>query len=425
MNAKFSLRWRALSALALGAMILAAGCNGSKEGTDNNSTSTSTSSGSNEPSNTGAKRPAVTEKGNPFGDKIKVGLVASITGSEAPWGLDAQDGAQMAVDEINAAGGINGKKVELIVGDSASDPEKGKNATLNLMSQGSVVLVGEVASGITIQMAKAAFPKGIPVVAIGATRDDITDEGNNVFRVCYIDSFQGPVMAEFGYNEKGLRKVAVLTDKKLPYSTGLSNTFMAHFKKLGGEIVTEEFYEKGQSDFKAQLTNIKDKNPDGLFLSGYFNEVGPIARQAKDLGLNVVLMGGDGWDSPEIINSGGQGLIGGFFCNHYNGTDTRPEVQQFLSKWRTKHEGKDPGTTMGALGYDATMLALDAIKRAKSQDSAGVIAALDETENLKLVSGDVTLKGRGGNPSKRALVVEVTQAGFVFRKAYEPKDLSQ
>lgn len=421
--------WSLLAAAAVG--IAAIGCakagEGDSTGTGDNSSSSSSSSGSS------AKRPAVSGTGNAVsGDTIKIGIVASLNGDQKPWGDDSVGGAKIAVEEINAAGGIDGKKVELLIGDSNSNPEQGKSACEKLISDGCIGILGEVASGITIQMAKSAFEKGVPVVAIGATKDEVTDEGNNIFRVCYIDSFQGPVMAEFAYKDLGLRNVAIMTDKKLPYSTGLSDNFRKHFEKLGGTIAVEEFYEQKQTQFSAQLTNIKAKNPDGLFLSGYFPEVGPIARQAKDAGLNVKIMGGDGWDSTELINTGGEGIIGGYFCNHYNNKDTREEVQGFLSKWREKNGGKDPGTTMGALGYDGAALMIDALKRASAKkpatlNSAELLTALEETEGFKGVSGDISLKGMGGNPAKRALVVEVRPLpdGFVFKKAFMPEDLTK
>lgn len=425
---KSNLKWNQwIPAAALGVALAfgAWGCTGEKstENVPPTSTTASTESGANSPAKT---RPAPTATGNTTtGDKIKLGIVASLTGDQKPWGDDSIAGAQLAVEEVNAAGGINGKMVELVQGDSNSNPEQGKTAAEKLISDGVVAMIGEVASGITIQMAKACFEKGIPLVAIGATKDEVTDEGSNIFRVCYIDSFQGPVMAEFAYNELGLRNIAIMTDKKLPYSTGLSNNFRKHFEKLGGTIVAEEFYESKQPDFKAQLTNIKAKNPDGLFLSGYFTEVGPIARQTKDVGLTVKVLGGDGWDSKEIINSGGEGIIGGYFCNHYSDSDTRAQVQDFLTKWKAKHSGQTPGTTMGALGYDAAWLVMDAMKRAAKPDSKDIMDALENTENLECVSGTITLKGMGGNPPKRALVVSVTKDGFSFAKAYEPKDITK
>lgn len=375
-----------------------------------------------------ASRPASTSVGNQVSDVIKIGLVASENGELKPWGQDCVSGAKLAEDEINATGGIEGKKVQILVGDSSSKPEQGKSAAEKLITDGAVVIVGEVASGITAQIEKAAFSKGIPVVAVGATRTDLAAEGNNFFRVCYIDDFQGPVMANFAYNELGLRKMAVLTDNKQTYSQYLSKTFAEKFKALGGEIVAEQSYEGAQSQYNGQLTEIKSKGPDGIFCSGYFSEVGPIARQARELGLtkeSVKLLGGDGWDSTEIVNSAGDAIVGGYFCNHYNNEEDRAEVKDFLKQWQAKYKTL-PGTTMGALGYDATRLAIDAVKRAfasaKGQpvNSKLVIDALENTENFKGVSGSITLKGQGGNPPKRALVVEIQADGKQkFRKAYE------
>jgi branched-chain amino acid transport system substrate-binding protein len=287
--------------------------------------------------------------------------------------------------------------------------------------------MGEGSSGITGQMAQACFEKGVPIVAVGATRTDLSNTGANFFRVCYTDDLQGPVMAKFAYDDLKLRKVALVTDKKQPYSTGLSDSFRAYFTKLGGEIVDEQFYESDQTQFSGQLTNLKQKSPDGLFLSGYFNEVGPIVRQARQAGITVPVMGGDGWDSSEILNTGGDAILGGFFCNHYNNEDNRPQVKEFLAKWKAAYPNNPvPATTMGALGYDATALTLDALKRAKGLTSKDLIAALEETSGYPAVSGDITLKGQNGNPPKRAIVVELdkkVQGGQKFAKAYEASEI--
>ncbi|RYG25023.1 ABC transporter substrate-binding protein [bacterium] len=347
----------------------------------------------------------------------------SLSGENKPWGDDSLEGAKMAVAEVNAAGGINGKQVELLVQDDASTPEGGKSAAEKLLSQGVVELLGEVSSSITIQIANSAFEKNVPVVDIGGTKPEITDIGSNIFRVCYTDDFQGPVMAQFAYEELGLRNVALMTDNQQAYSQGLSKTFKEHFEKLGGKIVDEEKYNTSDTAFQGQLNAMKAKNPDGVFMSGYFTQVGPIAQQARAAGIKAKFLGGDGWDSPTLLDSGGNAIIGGYMCNHYNNKEDRPEVKEFLAKWKKAHGGKEPGTTMAALGYDAAAVGLNAIKNAKSPDTAGIIAALDETENFKAVSGTITLKGGNGNPTKQALVVEIRplSEGFqVFRKAYTP-----
>lgn len=356
------------------------------------------------------------------GDTIKIGLVASLNGASKPWGEDCKSGAQLAVDEINAKGGIQGKKIELLIEDSNSQPADGRNATQKLVSEGVICVLGEVASGITKPMTEVTFAAGVPQVAIGATAVNITQDYANVFRVCYNDDFQGPVMAKFAYDVLGARNVAVMTDNKLPYSQGLSKSFKAAFEKLGGKIASEEFYEQGNAQFTGQITNLKSKNPDGIFLSGYFNEVGPIAKQLQQNGVTVPLFGGDGWDSTELINSGGQAIVGGYFCNHYTSTEDRAEVKDFLAKWKAKYGGQ-PGTTMGALTYDAANLVIDALGRCKELTAKELMAQIDATENFKGVTGTMTLKGQNGDPRKSALVVKVTRTGFEFAKSFAPEEL--
>jgi branched-chain amino acid transport system substrate-binding protein len=357
------------------------------------------------------------------GDPVNIGLVASQNGDLVPWGVDCINGAQLAIDEANAAGGFNGRPFKLIIQDSASTPEGGKSATEKLVQEGVVGILGEVASGITQPMSQVTSANNIPHIAVGATKTTITDIGPNVFRVCYTDDFQGPVMAKFAYEGLGLKTVAIMTDEKQPYSQYLSQMFKEYYTKLGGKIVAEESYESKQTTFTAQLTRIKAKSPQGVFLSGYFNEVGPIVRQAATLGIsNVKYFGGDGWDSQELISSGGDAIVGGYFCNHYNEHEDRPKVKSFLEAWNKKY-GKAPGTTMGALGYDAAALMIDAIKRANSTDKQPVIDAIENTVDFNGVSGTITLKGMGGNPKKPALIVEVTKDGFNAVKTYQYEEI--
>ncbi|MDX2064357.1 MAG: ABC transporter substrate-binding protein [Fimbriimonadaceae bacterium] len=416
--------WNWKTAVATLALAVAVGCSGGGESTTpTNEGKTPDAGGTSAAARPTPTAPTVKAEG----DTIKIGIVGSLTGDQKPWGDDSIKGAEMAVAEFNAAGGVNGKKIELLIGDSASKPDQAKSATEKLLSDGVIGIVGEVASGNTIQIASAAFEKSVPVVAVGATRTDLTDKGTHVVRVCYTDDFQGPVMAKFAYDDLGLRKVGIITDNKAPYSQGLSKSFEKTFKELGGEIVGEVFYETGQTDFTGPINEIKGKTPDGLFLSGYFPEVGPMAQAIRNSGMkDVKLLGGDGWDSPQILTSGGDAILGAFMCNHYNNKESRPIVQEFLTKYKKENGGKEPATTMAALGYDAMALILDAVKRAKSLDSVALMEALNETEGFEGVSGTINLKGRGGNPDKQALVVEIRPLaeGFqVFRKAYAPSDL--
>ena len=356
---------------------------------------------------------------SPVQESIRFGLVASITGDLKPWDEESVRGAQLAIEEFNANGGASGRKVDLIIADGESRPEAAKAAAEKLISEDKVVLLlGEIASGLTMQMAQAATPAGIPLISIGATRTSLNDGRPNLFRVCYTDSFQGPVMAKFAFEELKFRRIGIVTDKKQPFSTGLSDGFRDSFTKLGGHIVDEQFYETGDTEFHGQIANLKSRRPDGVFLSGYFNETGPFARQARESGLNVKLMGGDGWDGSEILRSGGDAILNNYFCTHYNNRENRPVVKQFLAKWAKKYGG-EPSTSMGALAYDGAMLACNAITRAATIDAAGLQNAIEDTVGFQGVTGTITLKGRNGNPPKRAVIVKITKNGQEFVKAYE------
>lgn len=367
------------------------------------------------------------------GDTIKIGIIASLNGELRPWGIDCYEGAKLAVDEINSAGGIDGKQIELIRQDSNSKAEEGKTAAEKLASEGVLGIIGEVSSSITLQIKEVAVAKGIPQVAVGATNPKVTQNSNGlVYRVCYTDDLQGPVMAKFAYDYLGIRNVAVMTDQAQAYSQGLSEAFINAFEEMGGTIVDEQSYETKQNQFGPQITAIKSKNPQGIFISGYFNEAGPMARQIRQQGLSkedVVLFGGDGWDSSEIVASGGEAIVGGYLCNHYNDEDTRPQVAEFLAKWKAANlETEKPGTTMAALGYDATALMIDALKRCAAAgdalNSTNLAKHLGETEGFEAVSGTITLKGTDGDPPKRALVVQLEQDGSQsFVEDYEASEV--
>lgn len=360
----------------------------------------------------GAAREVPTAEGNKQeGDTIKIGHIASLNGEQQPWGIDSQRGAELAVEEFNKAGGKDGMKVQIIHEDTGSKPEGGKSATEKLIGDDRVIaVIGEVASGITLPAAQVCQENGVPMVAVGATRIDVTEIGAAIFRACYTDDFQGAAMAKYAYEDLGLRNVAILTDKKLPYSTGLSDVFRNVFQKLGGKIATEEFYEAGNIDFKGQLNAMKGKNPDGIFASGYFTEVGPIARQKKSLGMDIPMFGGDGWDSRDLLTSGGDGIIGGYFANHYHASEDRPEVKRFVESFRAKY-GQDAGTAMAALAYDATNVVLEAIKKADTLDSKTLMRLIAETKDLQAVSGSITI-GPDGNAQKPILVLKVDKDGF-------------
>ncbi len=394
-------RWAALAAFAA---ILGTACNGGSGSTSGNG-GTGGASGSN------SKRAMPTAEGNKAeGDTIKIGMISSLNGDNQPWGVDSKKGAELAVEEFNAAN--PDMKIELIVEDTNSKPEGGKSAAEKLVGDDKVLaVIGEVASGVTIPAAIVCQENAVPLVAVGATRVDITENGGAIFRACFTDNFQGAAMAKFAFDELKLKNVAIFTDRKLPYSTGLSEVFKQAFESFGGKIAVEEFYESGGNvDFKAQLTKIKAASPDGLFCSGYFTEVGPIARQREQIGLDVPMFGGDGWDSTKLIDSGGSGILGGYFLNHYHNSEPREEVKNFVAKFTAKF-GQEPATAMGALGYDATMVVLTALKASGARDSKSLITAIQGVKDLKGVSGNITI-GEDGNAQKPALVLQVEKTGF-------------
>ena len=365
------------------------------------------------------KRPTPTEIGNSAENTktIKIGLIAPESGPLSPWGIEIYRGAKMAVESFNKNNSIRGKKIELLVGDSASRPDQGKTAAEKHIANGAIGLVGDLSSGITAAIAQSAFEKGIPLLTVGGTNPAITDIGSNIYRICYTDDIQGPVMAKFAYEELNVRKAAIFTDRKEPYSVGLSKGFRKKFEELGGEIIDEQFYEAGQTQFNAQLTNLKMKHPEALYLCGYYPEVGPIARQAANFKIKAHCLGGDGWDTDDILTSGGKAILGGFHTTHYNIFEKRPVINNFINKWKETY-GYHPKTVPSALTYDAFKLLIDCLQRCKKLDSQSLTKALEETENFDGVTGNIGFKNMNGNPRKGAVVVKVTPSGRILQKSY-------
>jgi branched-chain amino acid transport system substrate-binding protein len=261
------------------------------------------------------------------GDVILVGEFSSLTGGTATFGQSTHNAIMMAFDEINASGGVLGKKLKVLVEDDQSKPEEAATAVTKLISQDRVVAVlGEVASSRTLAAAPIAQSNKVPLISPSSTNPRVTEVGDYIFRVCFIDPFQGSVMAKFAASTLKLTKVAILRDIKNDYSVGLADVFIERFKEMGGSITSDQSYSEGDTDFSAQLTSIKASNPQAVFVPGYYTEVGLIARQAKSLGLNVPLLGGDGWDSPKLTEIGGPALNGSYFSNHYSVDDPKPEI---------------------------------------------------------------------------------------------------
>ena len=338
-------------------------------------------------------------------DTILLGEVGSLTGSEATFGISTRNAIELAINEVNAAGGVKGRKIEVRVYDNQSKPEEAAQAANRLINQDNVLLIlGEVASSNSMAMAEKAQPAKVPMISNASTNPKVTEIGDYIFRVCFIDPFQGYVMAKFAHDNLKLNKVAVLRDLGSAYSQGLADVFERKYTEMGGKIVAGETYTKGSTDFRSQLTAIKRASPDAIYIPGYYNDIGLIARQARELGITATLMGGDGWDSEKLFELGGSAVEGSYFSNHYSPDDPNPRVQKFIASYKAAY-GSVPDS-LAALGYDAAMVAVDAIKRAPSFDRAAIRDAIAQTKNFHGVTGSITLDEKR-NATKSAVVLQV------------------
>ncbi|MCC6335309.1 MAG: ABC transporter substrate-binding protein [Myxococcales bacterium] len=349
---------------------------------------------------------------------ILLGEVGSLTGSEAAFGVSTQNGIELALEEANAAGGVKGKKLAVRVYDDQSKPEEAAAATTRLITQDKVVaILGEVASSNSLAMAPIAQEAKVPMVSPSSTNPKVTEVGDYIFRVCFIDPFQGFVMARYAHEELKFKKVAILTDKKSAYSEGLTEVFQRKFAEMGGKIVGVEAYAKGDTDFRAQLTNIKKLKPEGLYVPGYYQDVAIIAEQARELGLKVVMMGGDGWDSEKLFELGGSAVEGSFVSNHYSADDPSPRVQDFIKKYQAKF-GAVPDS-LAALGYDAANVTIEAMRRAPDLSGPSLRAAIAATRDFPGVAGTITLDEKR-NPVKPAVVLTIEGGKFKYKSTIAP-----
>jgi branched-chain amino acid transport system substrate-binding protein len=355
--------------------------------------------------------------GSAADDTIKIGEYACLTGQTESFGTASHQGVQMVIDDANANGGILGKNIKLITEDDQSKPGEAATAVRTLISRDHVVaLIGEMVSSRSLEAGPIAQQNKIPMVS-GSTNPNVTKIGNYVFRVCFIDSFQGTVMAKFALNTLKKTRVAVLTDVGQDYSVGLARSFKEHFTKNGGMVVAEQSYSSGDQDFKAQLTSIKAANPEAIFVPGYYNEVGLIALQAREFGITVPLLGGDGWDSPMLTQIGGAAMEGNFFSNHFSTEDQSPIIQDFIREFK-KRFNQDPDG-IAALGYDAAKVLLDAMTRAGGTEPAKVRDALAATRDFQGVTGRITID-ENRNANKSVVVLTIKDKGFHYVETIAP-----
>ncbi|MGB7923103.1 MAG: ABC transporter substrate-binding protein [Pyrinomonadaceae bacterium] len=366
-----------------------------------------------EPRNSGGR--------NRSGDtgSIIVGYYGDLSGRTSNFGQSTRNGAMMAVDEINKAGGIAGRQVKMIVEDDQGRPEQAATVVTKLINQDKAhALLGEVASGNTLAAAPKAQAAEIPMITPSSTADSVTEVGDYIFRVCYTDSFQGEAMAKFAANSLKAKRAAVLLDFNSPYSRGLTRVFKENFVKLGGQIVTEQSYTQGDRDYKGQLTSIRPANPDVIFIPGYYGEVGVIAKQAKELGINQPLIGTDGWDAPQLFELGGDALNGSFMSNHYSVDDPAPAIQKFVADYKAHYNGAVPDA-LAALGYDAMNVLADAIRRAGTTDGPKLRDAIAQTSNFAGVTGIISINAER-NAIKPIVVLRLENGKYIYQETLQP-----
>jgi|KBSSwiStaDraftv2_1062776.scaffolds.fasta_scaffold190460_2 branched-chain amino acid transport system substrate-binding protein len=356
------------------------------------------------------------------GGEIVVGYYGDLTGRTASFGQSTRNGVEMAVDEINKAGGIMGRKVRVIVEDDQGEPNKAATVVSKLVNQDKVhAVLGEVASSNSLAAAPKAQEAKVPMISPSSTNPNVTQVGDFIFRVCFIDPFQGDVMAKFAAKNLKATKAAILYDFNSDYSRGLREFFTRSFKASGGQIVAEQSYTQGDRDFSGQLTQIRAANPDVIYVPGYYGEVGVIANQTKQLGIKAPLLGGDGWDSPQLWQLGGASLNGDYISNHYSVDDPMPAVQKFVADYKERF--KLSPDALAALGYDSMRVLADAITRAGTTDGTKLRDAIAATKNFPGITGTITID-KDRNSVKSAVVLKLQDGKFVYDTTIYPEGMT-
>jgi len=355
---------------------------------------------------------------------IKIGMVSPLTGDVKTFGESTRNGFTLAIDEANSQGGIIGKMIKSFIADDRNDPTEARNAGSKLLNQDGVkLIIGSVSSKCSIPLSEVCQTATAVMITPTSTNPKVTVNDDNtrkdfIFRACFIDPFQGMVAAKFAIEDLKAKTSAILYDVGNDYVKGLAEFYRDNFQKLGGKLVAYESYTKDDTDFSALLTKVKRADPDILYIPDYYNKVGLIAKQARQLGIKAVLMGGDGWDSPDMLKIAGDAINGGYFTNHYSPNDPRPEVQTWVKKYETKFGSKPDA--LATLAYDATTLMLEAIKAANSDKPSEVRNALQNFKGLKTVSGSISYDA-SGNPIKDIVIMKYTKTGQEFVTSVKPE----
>jgi branched-chain amino acid transport system substrate-binding protein len=356
-------------------------------------------------------------------NKVRLGAFMSLTGDTAQYGISALNGMRMAVEEANGAGGAAGRRIELIVQDTRSDAVETEVVVRRLAQEAHVhALIGEVVSSRSLAAARVAQAERVPMLTPSATSPEVTAQGDFIFRSCYTDTFQGAAIAHFAAGALGARRAAVLLDQDQRYSVELARYIREEFARQGGEVVVEQEYREGAADFSVQLAEVGASKPDVIFIPGYYLEAGLLARQAKQIGIDAPLIGGDGWDSPRLYEIGGQALAGDFFSSHFSAEDPDPQVQRFVADYRRLF-GSTPDS-FAATSYDAARIMLAAIARAPSLERTAIRDSLAATRDFPGVTGNVTFNAER-NALKPVVVIRIGDNGKQSVESHvRPEDLA-
>ena len=364
--------------------------------------------------------PSVGRSGGPDRSPIRIGYYGDLSGPTFNFGESAKNGVLMAAEEINQAGGINGRKIDVVIEDDQGKPGLAAASVSKLVQGGKVIAV--IAGG-TSNNSRAAAPAAqvarVPLIATSSTDPQVTQIGDYIFRTCFIDAFQGEVMAKFAANTLKAKKAAVLLDFNSSYSRGLSDFFELSFTRLGGQVLSKQSYTAGDRDYRGQLNTLRAAAPDVIFIPGYYEDVALMAKQARQLGISQPLLGADGWDAPELWDRGGDSLNGSYISSHYSAEDKSPLVQQFVKDYK-QHYGNLQPDAHAALGYDSMRVVAEAIQRAGASDSVKLRDELAHTKSFPGVTGLITINAER-NAVKPAVVLKLLDGRYIYQETIQPE----
>ncbi len=354
---------------------------------------------------------------------IKIGYLGDLSGPTFDFGQSAKNGMLLAADQINQAGGINGRKIDVVIEDDQGSPELAASLVSKLIDRDKVVaVIAGGASGNSLAAAPKAQSAEIPMISPSSTNPAVTQVGNYIFRACFIDAFQGEVMAKFAAQRLQAKKAAIMLDFNSPYSRGLTDFFELSFAKLGGQVVSKQSYTQGDPDYKGQLSSIKSAEPDVIYIPGYYGEIAVIAKQARQMGMTQPLLGGDGWDAPELWPLGGDALNGSYISNHYSVEDPSPAIQNFVADYKL-HYGNLTPDAHAALAYDAMRFLAEAIQRAGTTNGPKLRDAVAATKNFPGVTGVITLDAQR-NAIKAAAVLKLQDGKYIYQETIQPEAIA-